>query len=62
MKTCNIDKTDRINRIVFGIILCIAALLHAAWYIYILIGIVLIVEGIIGWCGVPILMKKLKRS
>lgn len=60
-KNCNIDKTDRINRIVIGVILCIAPILKANYIFYILAGTILIIEGIIGWCSIPILTKKVKK-
>ncbi|MDF1756954.1 MAG: DUF2892 domain-containing protein [Legionellaceae bacterium] len=61
VKKCNIDKTDRINRIVFGVILCLAAMFGMRYEFYIIAGIVLIIEGIIGWCSIPILVTKIKN-
>ena len=60
-KQCNIDKTDRINRIVIGAILCFAALIGMGKIFFILVGLILIIEGWIGWCYIPNLFKKLKR-
>lgn len=58
---CNIDKTDRINRIVIGLILILAALIGLSYLFFVIAGIVLIVEGIIGWCSIPGLVKRFKR-
>ena len=59
--TCNIDKTDRINRSLIGIGLCIAALLGAGKFFYISLGLILALEGLIGWCSIPYIITKLKR-
>jgi hypothetical protein len=61
-KNCNIDKTDRINRVVIGIILCLAAVIGMPWEFYLIAGAVLVFEGIIGWCSIPILVDKIKRT
>lgn len=59
-KQCNIDKTDRINRMVIGIILFLAALIGMGKVFFMVIGLVLIVEGWIGWCSIPYLISQLK--
>ena len=59
---CNIDKTDRINRIVIGLLLCIAALVGMGKYFFMILGLVLVVEGIIGWCSIPYFISKIRRS
>ena len=58
---CNIDKTDRINRIVIGIILIAATLLGVSWIFYLIVGFALIIEGMVGWCSIPYLRDKIKR-
>lgn len=58
---CNIDKTDRINRIVIGILLLIAALIGMGKVFFMIVGIILIIEGIIGWCSIPFFISKLKK-
>ncbi|CEK11813.1 conserved protein of unknown function [Legionella hackeliae] len=58
---CNIDKTDRINRTIIGAALCIAALFGMGKYFYIVLGLALIIEGIIGWCSIPYTLSKIKR-
>ncbi|CDZ78157.1 hypothetical protein BN59_02464 [Legionella massiliensis] len=40
--TCNIDKTDRINRTIIGAALCIAALFEMEKFSYIALGLALI--------------------
>lgn len=57
---CNIDQSDRRNRIVMGVIILLAALLGLGKIFFSLVGIVLIAEGVIGWCGIPIIMEKFK--
>lgn len=58
---CNIDKTDRINRVVIGIILVLGALIGLGKVFLIVVGIFLIIEGAIGWCSIPIIISKLKQ-
>jgi hypothetical protein len=58
---CNIDKTDRINRAVIGLFLCIAVLIGMGKFFFLILGVILIVEGIIGWCSIPYLLGKIKR-
>ena len=62
LKSCNIDKTDRINRAVFGVLLIIAALIGMSKFFYMTVGVVLLIEGMIGWCSIPYLMTKIKRG
>ena len=61
-KTCNIDKTDRINRAIIGGLLFIAALVGMGKYFYMMVGLILVIEGIVGWCSIPYLLKKLKMK
>ena len=58
---CNIDKTDRINRAVIGLLLCSAVLLGMGKFFFMILGLVLLVEGIIGWCSIPYLISKFKH-
>ena len=58
---CNIDKTDRINRIVIGLLVIIAALFGMSKLFFVIIGLVLIIQGLMGWCSIPYVLKKLKR-
>lgn len=59
--TCNIDKTDRINRIIIGLGLCIAALVGVGKFFYIILGLILVIEGFIGWCSIPYFITKIKN-
>lgn len=61
LKQCNIDKTDRINRAVIGAVLFLAALIGMGQVFFMVVGLVLVVEGWIGWCSIPYLMSKFKK-
>ena len=61
LKQCNIDKTDRINRVVIGIVLFLAALIGMSKVFFMVVGLVLVIEGWIGWCSIPYLISTLKR-
>ena len=58
---CNIDKTDRINRTIIGVALCLAVLIGMGKFFFLILGLVLIIEGMIGWCSIPYLISKIKR-
>jgi hypothetical protein len=58
---CNINKTDRINRTIIGAAICIAALIGLGKFFFLILGFVLIIEGVIGWCSIPYLISKIKR-
>ncbi len=62
LKTCNINKTDRINRAFIGFALVVAALIGMSKLFFITLGLVLMIEGMIGWCSIPYLISKIKRS
>jgi hypothetical protein len=62
LKQCNIDKTDRMNRVVIGIILFIAALIGMSNIFFMVVGFILVVEGMIGWCSIPYFLDKIKRK
>lgn len=59
---CNIDKTDRVNRTVIGLLLVMGALIGMGKIFFMIVGLVLIIEGVIGWCSIPYLISKLKRG
>ena len=59
---CNIEANERVTRAVIGIVLFVAALLGLGRIFMFLIGVILIVEAVIGWCGIPILAEKLKLN
>ena len=60
LKQCNIDKTDRINRAVIGAVLFFAALIGMSKVFFMVVGLILVVEGLIGWCSIPYLISKIK--
>jgi disulfide bond formation protein DsbB len=60
LKQCNINKTDRINRAVIGVVLFIAALIGMSKVFFMVVGLILMIEGMIGWCSIPYLMNKIK--
>jgi len=60
IKQCNIDKSDRINRAVIGALIFLAALLGMGKVFFMIVGLVLIIEGAIGWCSIPYLIDKIK--
>jgi hypothetical protein len=60
--SCNIDKTDRINRAVIGAILLLGVLFGAGHLFYTIIGLALMIEGAIGWCSIPVLINKFKAK
>ena len=61
IKQCNIDKTDRINRVVIGALLLLAGLIGMSKVFFMVVGLVLVVEGLIGWCSIPYFISKLKQ-
>lgn len=56
----NLDTNARVERLVFGVILLIGALLDFGRLFLFLIGAIMVVEAFIGWCGIPMLAHKLK--
>ncbi len=58
---CNIQQTDRVNRSVIGVLMILAALLGAGKVFFIILGVVLIVEGAIGWCAIPYIVSQAKE-
>lgn len=57
---CNIDKSDRTNRMVFGGIMVLAALIGFGQRFMFLLGVILLIEGAIGWCGIPLIVERIK--
>tara|TARA_B100001093_G_scaffold519002_1_gene605957 strand:- start:2015 stop:2221 length:207 start_codon:yes stop_codon:yes gene_type:complete len=60
-KTCNIDKTDRINRAIIGVFLFLGAYFGLGLHFFMAVGIILLIEGLIGWCSIPYLIKRFKK-
>jgi len=62
IKQCNIDKTDRINRSIIGTAIFLAALFGMSKLFFMILGAVLVIEGVIGWCSIPYLISKIKQK
>jgi len=60
LKQCNIDKTDRTNRVVIGAVLFFAALIGMSKVFFMVVGLLLVIEGIVGWCSIPYFISKIK--
>jgi hypothetical protein len=58
---CNIDKTDRINRIIIGIAILLALYLGCSKLFFAILAVILIIEGIIGWCSIPMIIHRIKN-
>jgi hypothetical protein len=58
----NIQANERLSRLVIGIVLLIGVLLGLGKLFAFLVGVILIVEAVIGWCGIPILAEKFKLN
>ena len=59
--TCNIDQTDRINRTCIGILLFLCGLCGMRAAGFMLIGMILFVQGVVGWCSIPLLLKRIQQ-
>ena len=62
IKECNIDQNDRTNRIVIGAILMLAVIFGMSQFFAFLLGLILVVEGVIGWCAIPYLKDLIKAQ
>lgn len=62
IKQCNIDKTDRINRSIIGAAIFLAALLDMSKLFFMILGVALVIEGVIGWCSIPYIISKIKQQ
>ena len=58
----NLESNERLSRLVIGIVLLICVLLGLGKLFAFLVGVILIIEAIIGWCGIPILAEKFKLN
>ena len=58
--SCNIGNNERIARVLIGAVLFLGAVLGLGRGFLFLMGIVLLVEGFIGWCATPIIVEKFK--
>jgi hypothetical protein len=59
---CNISRKDRTTRIVFGGLILLGVLLSLAKLYFIILAGIMIVEGLIGWCGIASFMDRFKLS
>lgn len=57
---CNINKSDRINRIIIGALIFLASWFHFSDLFFSCLAVVLMVEGIIGWCSIPFFLERIK--
>lgn len=58
MKECNLENDEKMHRIIIGVIIFLAALLGMGKVFFMVVGILLAVSGVIGWCTIPYLMSK----
>lgn len=58
----NLESNERLSRLVIGIVLLIGVLLGLGKLFAFLVGVILVIEAIIGWCGIPILAEKFKLN
>ena len=58
----NLESNERFSRLVIGVILLIGVLLGLGKLFAVLVGVILIIEAIIGWCGIPILAERFKLN
>lgn len=56
----NIQTSERLARLIFGGVLIAGLLTGFTKTVACLLGAGLIAEGLLGWCGVPILVKRFK--
>jgi hypothetical protein len=62
IKECNINETDRINRVVIGVLLLLSVFFGITEFFAFLLGLILIVQGVIGWCSIPYLRDLIKNQ
>jgi MFS-type transporter involved in bile tolerance (Atg22 family) len=60
--SCNIESNERVTRLIIGAVALVGGLIGLGRWFLMLIGIVLIVEAFIGWCGIPMLAEKFKLN
>lgn len=59
---CNISQKDRVTRIGFGLLLLAAYFLSWSRDAFWIIGGIMIIEGMIGWCGMATLVDYFNRN
>ena len=61
-KICNLSTKDRVSRIGFGLLILAAILLSWPQNTLIIIVSIMILEGIIGWCGLASMVDYWQRK
>lgn len=59
---CIIDSTDRLNRILIGIVLIIGATLSFTREIMLVVGFIQLVEGVLSFCALSCLIVKFRNK
>lgn len=59
---CNIESNERVTRLIIGAVLILGALIGLGRIFLFLVGIILIAEAVIGFCGIPMLSEKFKLN
>lgn len=54
----NIENSDRMSRAFIGFILLVAAAFGLGRIFMAIVGVVLVIEGVVGWCGLRVLTTK----
>jgi hypothetical protein len=62
IKECNLENDEKLHRIIIGILIFLAALIGFGKVFFMLLGILLAVSGVVGWCAIPYLMKKINMK
>lgn len=62
IKECNLQNDEKMHRMIIGAIIFLAALLGMGKVFFMVIGILLAVSGVVGWCAIPYLMSKLNAK
>jgi hypothetical protein len=57
---CNISKKDRWTRVIFGSVFIIAILLNFSNRFILILSIIMVIEGLIGWCTIGYIYDKIK--
>ena len=57
---CNVSKKDRIYRGVLGLTLIFASIFYTGTNFYLVLGTVITLTGIFGYCGLYKILTKLK--
>jgi len=60
--SCNLARAERNHRMIIGSLLVIAGLLGFGRIFLIITGLIIAIEGLIGWCGLPGLIHRFSKS